>query len=76
MIQISPLVCRTDRSLILSNNTLIDSSLMDHMEQDNLWRHILEFSTALKQLNLTEMETSLFIASTIINSGVYSHGLN
>ncbi|XP_003731188.2 nuclear receptor subfamily 1 group D member 1 [Strongylocentrotus purpuratus] len=67
MIQISPLISTTDRSLILSNNTLIDAHLMDDMEQENLWRHILEFTSALNKLNLNEMEMSLFIASTIIN---------
>ena len=71
MIQISPLISTTDRSLILSNNTLIDARLMDDMEQENLWRHILEFTSALNKLNLNEMEMSLFIASTIINPGLY-----
>ncbi|XP_041472042.1 nuclear receptor subfamily 1 group D member 2-like [Lytechinus variegatus] len=68
MIQISPLVSHTDRSLILGNNTLLDSRLLESMGQDNLWRHVFEFTQSLSKLNLSEMETSLFIASTIINS--------
>ncbi|XP_072172181.1 retinoic acid receptor alpha-like [Diadema setosum] len=68
LIQVNPLASAVDGSIILGEQVLFDAGLIADMAEENLWRHVLEFTTAIAQLNLTDMETALFMASTIMNS--------
>ena len=70
MIQVSSLVSKNDRCIILGESMLFDGRLRDNMEEVELWRHIEDFTTALNDMSLTEMETALFVACTIVNAGM------
>ncbi|XP_022088248.1 nuclear receptor subfamily 1 group D member 1-like isoform X2 [Acanthaster planci] len=68
MIYLAPVMLTEERVILLGGDSLFSRDFLAKMETPDLWRHIFEFAAGMHQLQLSDMETALFAAITIMSS--------